>query len=379
MPDNETHSLGKPDQALLGTFRERIESKVPHWEEGAEQRRVINPTPLVDITKELIACAKAEYGTDISKTRARVLGKFDSEVFGGSIKVRPAVEIIRDAISTGKLRKGQVVFEATSGNFGLALGMLRDLGIEVVNLVSRKLQDGVKQELLSRGAKTIDLDVDICPAPGLQIDQNVLVAKTVALNMRQQLVEQGLDALVFDRSKAGIEQYLARQDVIGLAKYLATIYNGFCPEQYDNPLNVKVHETLTGPEIDKQLFELGSHPLADYKLVCTFGTGGTSTGLANYVEKKYSKRIVHVIFPLGNQDVAGIRTREKSLGLRFYDPSMYAGEHEVDFNAAKRLFRYFAGKGYDIGESSALALYATLQMINYGAGDKFIVIFADGL
>ena len=40
---------------------------------------------------------------------------------------------------------------------------------------------------------------------------------------------------------------------------------------------------------------------------------------------------------------------------------------------------FFAGKGYNIGESSALAIYACIQMLNFGAGDKFIVIIADGI
>jgi rhodanese-related sulfurtransferase len=85
------------------------------------------------------------------------------------------------------------------------------------------------------------------------------------------------------------------------------------------------------------------------------------------------------VFPLANQDVAGIRTRDKAVGLRFYQPELYGGEHEVDFEAARRLLRFFAGRGYGIGESGALALYSALQMINYGAGNNFVVMIADGL
>src|SRR5205814_6424247 len=80
-----------------------------------------------------------------------------------------------------------------------------------------------------------------------------------------------------------------------------------------------------------------------------------------------------------NQDVAGIRTRDKAVGLRFYQPELYGGEHEVDFEAARRLLRFFASRGHDIGESGALALYSALQMINYGVGNKFVVMIADGL
>src|SRR4029077_6367904 len=163
-----------------------------------------------------------------------------------------------------------------------------------------------------------------------------------------------------------------------LAKLLAKIYEGFCPEQYDNELNVKSHETVTAPEIDGQLKDRGLS-LADFRVISAFGTGGTSAGISKYLQGKYGKKSVHIVFPLNNQDVAGIRTKDKSLGLRFYDPSLYAGQHEVDFEHARRVLRFFVGKGYDIGESSALALYACLQMLNYGVGDKFVVILADGI
>jgi rhodanese-related sulfurtransferase len=137
---------------------------------------------------------------------------------------------------------------------------------------------------------------------------------------------------------------------------------------------------VTAAEIDQQLIEQG-HSLAESKVVCTFGTGGTSGGLSRYLMDKYGKKSLHVIFPLSNQDVAGIRTKEKAAGLKFYEPELYGGQHEVDFGQAKRLLKFFVDKGYDIGESSALALYAVMQMANFGGdgGRKFVVIVADGI
>src|SRR5256712_5299720 len=376
-PQKETAYNGKPDQNLLVKFNTEIRSKVPHKQEGPEGTQIQNPTPLTNITSDFIECARTEYGIQLS-SKIRIFGKLDSEIYGGSVKVRPMVQIIEDAIQTGRLRSGQIIFEATSGNFGLALGLLRSLGLEVITLVSRRLQEGVTEELERQGVKTVDLDVDICPAPGLQMDQNTLMANTIAQNVKQQLSEYGLDTSIYDKSLPGIVQLLARQDAIGLAKHLAKIYNGFCPEQYDNEYNMVAHEIVTGPEIDQQLIRHG-YSLEDFRLVTTFGTGGTATGLSNYTQKKYGKRNLHVVYPLNNQDVAGIRTKDKSIGLKFYRPDQYLGQHEVDFEEAKPLFRYFARKGYDIGESSALALYATLQMLNYGVSERFIVILADGV
>ena len=296
------------DQDLLAKFTSEIKAHVPHIRDGKSGTAIINPTPLVDITDSVLDCARTEFDLDFSTRKAKVFGKFDSQIFGSSVKVRPAVQIIEEAIATGKLRTGQTVFEATSGNFGLALGMLEKLGLRVVVLVSRKLQEGVVEELKKKNVKTVDLDVDICPAPGLKVDQNIFAAKVTAENLKQELVQIGLDGAVFDSARGEIEGLLARQDVINLAKFLAKAYGGFSPEQYDNELNVKSHETVTGPEIDQQVRVLG-YSLDDFRVVTTFGTGGTSAGLSNYTQAKYARKTVHVVFPLGNQDVAGIRAR----------------------------------------------------------------------
>jgi cysteine synthase len=263
------------DKDLLGKFDAEILSRTPHITGGDKTGVVANPTPLVDLTDALSECAKAEYGIRIDPKSARVFGKLDSQIFGGSVKVRPAVEIMRDAIVTGKLRSGQKIFEATSGNFGLALGMLRNLGLDVIVLVSRKLQGGVLDELKNEGVRSVNLDVDICPAPGLKIDHNLVVAKAAAVSVREQLAQLGLDTSPFDKARGDVEALLAKQDVISLAKLLAKVYDGFCPEQYDNELNVRSHETTTAPEIDQQLKAQG-YSLGDFRILTAFGTGGTS-------------------------------------------------------------------------------------------------------
>jgi cysteine synthase len=366
------------DTALLEHFEQEIWIKVPHLEESSGQVRVASPTPLVDITKDLKECAKREYGLDLADNDLRVFGKFDSELLAGSIKARPAVHIVHDAIATGKLAHGQTIIEATSGNFGIALGQIGRLGLPVITLVSRKLQEGVFEELKNEKIRIMNLDMDICPAPGMG-NPNLLVAKATAANVRSQLSDFGFDLAIFDKSRDEIEAVLAKQDIINLAKLLARIYGCFCPEQYDNELNIDVHRTVTGAEIDQQLHEQGDS-MSEFRIVCTFGTGGTSGGLSRYLMEKHGKKSLHVVFPLGDQDVAGIRTKGKAMGLKFYEPERYGGQHEVDFGQAKRLLKFFVDKGHDIGESSALALYAVMQMANYGgAGGKFVVMVADGI
>ena len=69
--------------------------------------------------------------------------------------------------------------------------------------------------------RTMDLDMDICPAPGMEGKQDLLVAKASAVNIRSQLSNLGFDTDIFDKASSEIESLLASQDIINLAKYLA--------------------------------------------------------------------------------------------------------------------------------------------------------------
>lgn len=361
------------DFKLLAEFREQLEAKVPRVEEG----RVVNPTPFVDLTDVLMECARAEYSLKLDPVGVRVYGKLDSKIHGGSVKVRPAMRIIGAAIESGELVRGQTVFEATSGNFGLALGMLSGLGLRIVALVSRRLQPGVVGKMKADGVQLIDLDIDVCPAPGVQGEASRLMARATAASVRQQLKELGFDPSTFDGVEAEAVELLARQDAIALAKLLATAYGGFCPGQYDNELNAGVHEGVTGPEIDQQLKEVGSG-LHEADVICALGTGGTASGLSVYATNVHGRKAVRVVYPISGQDVAGIRTKEKAQGLKFYEPGAYLGEQELDFEQARRVFDFFNTKGHDVGESGALALYGCLQLLNLGLRKTFVVMVADG-
>jgi cysteine synthase len=356
------------DKPLLEKFEQEIWNKIPHLEDG----KIVNATPLVDLTSDLKECAKNLYKLNISDLDLKVYGKFDANLVSGSIKIRPAIHIMHDAIKTGKLKSNQTIIEATSGNFGIALGQMSKLGLTV-------LQEGVFKELRDENIRIMDLDMDICPAPGMKdSDADALKAKATAANIRSQLAELGFDPTIYDKSISEVETLLAAQDIINLAKLLSKIYDCFCPEQYDNELNIEAHRTITGVEIDQQLQE-NEDSLEDYRIVCSFGTGGTSGGLSKYMNEKYGKKAIHVVFPVPGQDVAGIRTKAKADGLKLYNPDTYAAQHEVDFGQAKHLLKFFVDKGHNIGESTALALYSVLEMLSDGDKGKFIVVVADGI
>ncbi len=365
---------GGTDVALLERFEQEIWNKIPHVRDG----RIVNATPLVDLTVDLKECAKSIFKTDLDSVNLKVYGKFDSKLPSGSIKVRAALHIIHEAIKSGRLKSGQTVMEATSGNFGIALGLLSRLDVTIVALVSRKLQEGVFKELRNENIRIMDMDMDICPAPGMEDKADELAAKATAANVRSQLSEMGFDPALFDENIVRIEELLAKQDIINLAIFLSKIYDLFCPAQYENRLNIDVHKTVTAVEIDDQLGENGAS-LKDYEVICAFGTGGTAGGLSEYISENYGKKSVHVVFPPAGQDVAGIRTRAKADGLKLYNPPAYAAEHEVDYEKAKFLLKFFVEKGHDIGESTALALYAVIQMAHSGKASKFVTIVADGI
>ena len=220
----ENMSEDNCDKILLEKFEQEIWNKIPHL----ENNKVVNATPLVDLTADLKECAKNLYKLDISDLDLKVYGKFDANLLTGSIKVRPAIHIMHDAIKTGKLKSNQTIIEATSGNFGIALGQMSKLGLTVISLVSRKLQEGVFKELRNENIRIMDLDMDICPAPGMKdSDADALKAKATAGNVRSQLTELGFDPTIFDNSITEIETLLAAQDIINLAKLLAKIYGCF--------------------------------------------------------------------------------------------------------------------------------------------------------
>ncbi len=375
MSSHERHDnmAQEVDRTLLEKFEQQVWSHMPH----DATTGIVNATPMVDLTAYTKECARRLYNITLPDNLS-VWGKFDSDLPTGSIKARPAAYIIRNAIQTGMLKSDQTIIEATSGNFGIALGGFAKMGLNVISLVSRKLQEGVFEELRHEGVRTIDLDMDICPAPGMEGSANDLAAKATAINIRSQLAGMDFDPALFDRERDRIHSLLADQDIINLAKLLGRIYGMFCPEQYDNQLNIEAHRTITGPEMDQQLQEKGKS-LGEYEIFCTFGTGGTSGGIHRYVLERYGKKSVHVIFPAAGQDVAGIRTKAKADGLGLYKPEDYAGQHEVDFEPARRLLKFFVDKGYDMGESSALALYAAMQMASSGKAQQFVIMVADGI
>ena len=72
-----------PNSALLEKFEQEIWNKIPH----KEGDKIVNPTPLVDLTDDLRECAKSVFKLNLDDKDFKIYGKFDSELPSGSIKV----------------------------------------------------------------------------------------------------------------------------------------------------------------------------------------------------------------------------------------------------------------------------------------------------
>ncbi|MDG6923933.1 MAG: pyridoxal-phosphate dependent enzyme, partial [Nitrososphaerota archaeon] len=138
--------------------------------------------------------------------------------------------------------------------------------------------------------------------------------------------------------------------------------------QYDNVNNVRAHLLTTGPELQESINGL------DYA-VCTFGSGGTATGLAEYFSDKKTKIIV--AFP--DRPVEGIRTLNGSEGLLFYKPNLYGQVIKTDTTNLERVLSYFAKRNLGFGPSTGVALLAALEASKDQKGKSFAIIAADGI
>ncbi len=168
----------------------------------------------------------------------------------GSIKDRMALHILRNAYEEGKIRPGDTIAEATSGNTGISFAAL---GAALGHPVSVFMPDWMSRErkdlIRSYGAKIIP------------------VSK-----------EQG----GFLGSIRMAEEFAAsHRDV-------------FLPRQFSNDANVQAHETGTGPEIYAQLESAGLRPDA---FVAGVGTGGTVMGVGRFLRNKNPEVRVHPVEP----------------------------------------------------------------------------------
>jgi cystathionine beta-synthase len=199
---------------------------------------LIGNTPLIEITR-------------FDTGPCRLFAKLESQNPGGSIKDRIARQMINVAEKEGKLKPGGTIIEATAGNTGLGLTLLGALkGYKVILVVPDKMS---REKIFH------------CKAMGA----DVRVARS-------------------DVVRGHPEYY---QDV---AARIAEATGGFFVNQFANPANVAAHFEYTGPEIYEQM----EHDVD--AVVCGVGSGGTLTGIGNYMKKVSPKTEMVLADPVGS-------------------------------------------------------------------------------
>lgn len=252
---------------------------------------------------------------------------------GGSIKDRPALSMIDDAVARGLLKEGGTIVEPTSGNMGISLAMIAAArGYHAVIV----MPDSMTRERIS-----------LMKAYGAEI-----------------VLSPGANGM---------------QGAVELAESIAKERGGFLCGQFDNPANAAAHRTTTGREILKDI--------PDIDLVYAgFGTGGTASGIARAFIDAGSKAKVIGIEPDESPLVTGGRSgphRIQGIGANFVpgnlDESILGGVETVKGEDAVRTAVKLARKeGIFAGISSGANVFAAIREAEKHPEKKILAILPDG-
>ena len=185
----------------------------------------------------------------------QIYGKLEGNNPAGSIKDRPAIRMIKDAESSGFIKKGDTLIEATSGNTGIALAMAASIR-------------GFKIKLIMPETASIER-IKTMKAYGAEV---ILVTK-----------EQDMEG--------------ARD----LATEMSNNGEGHILNQFSNKSNYLAHYDTTGPEIWSQTDEKITH------FISAMGTTGTITGVSRFLKEKNNKIKIIGVQPTEGSRIPGIR------------------------------------------------------------------------
>jgi len=260
--------------------------------------------------------------------RVSVLAKLEGNNPGGSVKDRIALFMVRDAESTGRIKKGDAILEATSGNTGIGLAMVgAALGYKVVLTMPECVSMERRKVLEAFGAELI-------LSPGCEGTDG-------AIKMARRIMDES-----------------------------GTKY--FMPNQFDNPANVRAHYETTGREIIEQ-----TGGRIDV-FVAGMGTTGTLMGAGRRLrEFDPAIRIVGVEPNLGHK-IQGLKNMKESIVPKNYDPSFADEKITVTDDDAFTTTRELALKeGLFVGMSSGAAVWGALEMAKRMDKGTVVVILPD--
>ena len=288
--------------------------------------QLIGKTPLLELTH-----IEKQYGL-----KAKILAKLEYFNPAGSVKDRIAKAMIDDAEASGKLKPGSVIIEPTSGNTGIGLASVA----------------------AARGYRII-----------------LVMPETMSVERRQLMKAYGAELVLTEGAK-GMKGAIAKAEELA-----AEIQGSFIPGQFVNPANPKAHREGTGPEIYEDT--VGKVDI----FVAGVGTGGTVTGVGEYLKSKNPDVKVVAVEPSASAvlstGVAGAH-KIQGIGAGFVPNVLNTGiydeiipvSNEDAFATSKLIGR---SEGVLVGISSGAAAFAAIELAKRpeNEGKNIVVLLPD--
>tara|TARA_B100001105_G_C22359104_1_gene429395 strand:- start:188 stop:1093 length:906 start_codon:yes stop_codon:yes gene_type:complete len=279
---------------------------------------VIGGTPLVRLQRLP--------GPEIAQRNNVILGKLEGNNPAGSVKDRPAINMIRRAEERGEIRPGDTLIEATSGNTGIALAMAAAIrGYRMVLIMPEDLSIERAQTMKAFGAEL------------------VLTPRSGGMEYARDLAEQ--------MQKDGKGRVL---------------------DQFANADNPAVHYDTTGAELWQQTEGGITH------FVSAMGTTGTITGVSRYLKERNPAIRIVGAQPSEGSRIPGIRKWPEAYLPKIYDPQAVDELVYVSQADAEHMARRMASEeGLFAGISAAGACWAALQLARTVENATIVFVVCD--
>ncbi|WP_337028219.1 cysteine synthase CysM [Vibrio cholerae] len=258
--------------------------------------------------------------------RSTVLVKLEGNNPAGSVKDRPALNMIVQAEARGSLQPGDTIIEATSGNTGIALAMAAAIkGYKMILIMPDNATQERKDSMRAYGAELILVSKE----------QGMEGARDLALQMQQE----------------------------GKGKVL---------DQFNNLDNPDAHYRSTGPEIWQQSQGKITH------FVSSMGTTGTIMGVSRYLKQQNPQIQIIGLQPSEGSAIPGIRRWPQAYLPGIFDAARVDQVLDVTQTDAEQTARALAcEEGICAGVSSGGAVFAALQIAQQNPGSVVVAIVCD--
>jgi len=255
-----------------------------------------------------------------------ILGKLEGNNPAGSVKDRPALSMIRGAEARGRIKPGDTLIEATSGNTGIALAMAAAI----------------------RGYRMV-----------------LIMPEDLSLERRQSMSAYGAE-IILTPVKGGMEY--ARD----LAEAMEREGKGVILDQFANPDNPLAHYETTGPELWAETEGRITH------FVSAMGTTGTITGVSRFLKEKNPAIQIVGAQPAEGSRIPGIRKWPEAYLPKIYDPKYVDRQEPVSQADAEHMARRMAREeGIFCGISAAGALCVALRVAEEVENATIVFVVCD--